>query len=143
MKRYLSCTLALLVATTSFAVASPESDALETKEKAAWQAYKDKKADDFKKLVAPQGVSVYSDGIYDLQKEVDGMAKVDMKSFTLSDFKVTMVDANTATVTYKAKIEAKMGADDESGDYNVGSVWIKQNGEWRNVFHTNVKVDDD
>ena len=71
------------------------------------------------------------------------MAKVDMKSFALSDFKVTMADANTAIVTYKAKIEAKMGGEDESGDYNVGSVWIKQNGEWRNVFHTNVKVDDD
>ena len=143
MKKYLSYTVALLVAATSLAVASPESDALEAKEKAAWQAYKDKKGDDFKKLVSPQGVSVYSDGVYDLQKEVDGMAKVDMKSFALSDFKVTMVDANTATVTYKAKIEAKMGSEDESGAYNVGSVWIKQNGEWRNIFHTNVKVDDD
>ena len=128
MKRYLSCAIALLVAATSVALASPESNALEAKEKAAWQAYKDKKVDDFKKLVAPQGISVYSDGVYDVQKEVDGMAKIDMKSFALSDFKVTMADANTAIVTYKAKIEAKMGAEDESGEYNAGSVLIKQNG---------------
>ena len=143
MKKHLSYAVAILIAVTAVATASPETDGIEAKEKAAWQAYKDKKSDDFKKLTAAEYVGVYSDGTYDIARELASMMKVDMKSFTLSDFKVTMPDANTAIATYKAKVEAKMGGEDESANYNVGSVWIKQNGEWRNVFHTNVDIDDD
>ena len=144
MKKLTSYTFVVLLALAALAIAAaPDKEAIKAKETAAWQAFKDKNADAFKKVVDKDFRGIYEEGISNLQKELDDMQKWDMKSFALSDFKVTMVDANTATVTYKAKIEAKMGSEDESGAYNVGSVWSKQNGEWRNIFHTNVKVDDD
>jgi hypothetical protein len=142
MKKYLIYASAAFFATTVLAIASPEVEMKpQSKEKAVWQAFKDKKSDDFKKLVAPDMMAVYADGIYNLQKEMGMMAKMDMKSFSLSDFTVVITDANTAIVTYKAKIEASVEGKDISGDYNAGSVWQMKKGEWHAVFHTDMKAD--
>ena len=71
-------------------------EAIISKEKAAWQAFKDKKADEFKKLLSADLVTVYADGMHSLQQEVDAMAKTDMKSFDLSDFNVVFPNHKTA-----------------------------------------------
>ena len=141
MKKLISYTLTALFATIALSIASPDKAALEAKENAAWQAFKDKKADDFKKVVSPHMMAIYPDGIYDMQKEVDGMAKTEMKSFTLSDFNVVMTDADTALVTYKAKVESSVDGHDNSGDYNCGTVWQMKKGEWHAVFHSDMKAE--
>jgi hypothetical protein len=141
MKKYLTYAIAAFFATTVVAFASPETEMLQSKEKAAWQAFKDKKSDDFKKIVSPKMMAVYADGIYDLQKEMDSMSKMEMKSFSLSDFTVVMTDANTAIVTYKAKVESSIEGKDISGDYNAGSIWQMKNGEWRAIFHSDMKAE--
>ena len=51
MKTQLTYAVAILLATIAVATAAPDKDAIMAKEKAAWQAFKDKKADDFKKVV--------------------------------------------------------------------------------------------
>jgi hypothetical protein len=129
-----------LLATIAISFAAPnDKEAIIDKEKAAWQAYKDKKADDFKKLLSTDLVSVYADGMHNLQQEVDGMAKTDMKSFDLSDFNVVFPNPKTAIITYKAKVEATSDGKDVSGSYNVGSVWHMAKGQWIGIFHTDVK----
>ena len=140
MKKYLIYATAAFFATMLVAVATPESD-IEAKEKATWQAYKDKKADDFKKLLSPDLVAVYADGQKTLQDELNSMAKMDMKSVAFSNIKVTMADANTATIAYQVKLSGSMEGHDISGDYNVASVWVMKNGEWRGIFHTDVKAE--
>ena len=106
MKKYLTYAIAAFFATTVVAIASPEAEMmLQSKEKAAWQAFKDKKADDFKKVVRRHGRPFTPMGSPTCKKRLDDDAKMDMKSFSLSDFTVVMTDANTAIVTYKAKIE--------------------------------------
>ena len=135
MKKIMSCTLAAILATTAFSFAAPNDAALEAKENAAWQAFKDKNADAFKKCVAADMMAVYADGIYDLQKEIDQMNKSDIKSFTLSDFKITMSGADTAVVTYTAKVEEG----DKTTNYNCGSVWQMKDGDWRAIFHTDAQ----
>lgn len=139
MKKYITYTMTALFATIAVSIAAPDKDAMMAKEKAAWQAFKDKKSDDFKKLLSADFVGVYSDGIQTLQKELDGMQKWDMKSFSLSDFNLVMPDADTAIMTYKVTIEGMSEGKDGSGTYNAGSVWRKDKGEWRAVFHTNTK----
>ena len=129
-----------LFATMAVSIAAPDKDAMMAKEKAAWQAFKDKKSDDFKKLLSADFMGVYADGFQTLQKELDGMQKWDMKSFSFSDFNIVMPDPNTAVVTYKVTIEGTSEGKDASGTYNAGSVWrAKKGAEWRAVFHTNVK----
>src|SRR5207247_5235795 len=101
MKKYITCAMTAFLATIAVSIAAPDKAAMEAKEKAAWQAFKDKKSDDFKKLLSADFMGVYSDGVQTLQKELDGMQKWDMKSFSFSDFNVVMPDAGTAVTTYK------------------------------------------
>ena len=50
MKKLITYTVTALFATMAWSMAGPEKDAIEAKEKAAWQSFKDKKADEFKSL---------------------------------------------------------------------------------------------
>ena len=141
MKKLIIYITTALLATIAISFAAPDDkEAIISKEKAAWQAFKDKKADDFKKLLSPDLVSVYADGMHNLQQEVDAMSKTDMKSFDLSDFNVVFPNKKTAVITYKAKFEATADGKDVSGTYNVGSVWHAANGQWVGIFHTDMKV---
>jgi hypothetical protein len=141
MKKMMSYTVIAFFATIALSIAAPDKAALEAKENAVWQAFKDKKTDEFKKFVSPNVMAVYAEGIYDMQKEVDAMAKQDMKSFTLSDFNIVMTDRDTALVTYKAKVESSIEGKDMSGDYNCGTVWQMKKGEWHAVFHSDMKAE--
>src|ERR1700730_11099585 len=120
MKKYIIYAITAFFATIVVSIAAPDKDAIIAKEKAAWQAFKDKKADDFKKLVSTDLVAVYASGIFNLQQELDTMSKTDMKSFSLSDINVVTTDADTAMISYKAKVESTSEGKDNSGDYNCG-----------------------
>jgi Domain of unknown function (DUF4440) len=136
----LTYTVTALLATIAISFAAPgDKDAIISREKAAWQAYKDKKADEFKKLLSAELVTVYADGMHSLQQEVDAMSKTDMKSFDLSGFNVVFPNQKTAIITYKAKVEATSDGKDISGTYNVGSVWHMDKGQWLGIFHTDMK----
>jgi hypothetical protein len=140
MKKYITYAVTAFFATIAVSIAAPaDKDALIAKEKAAWQAFKDKNSADFKQLVSPDLVAVYAQGVSNLQGELDSMAKTDVKSYSLSDFNVVQTDPDTAIITYKAQLESSMNGKDESGTYNVASVWQMKNGQWRAVFHTDAK----
>ena len=140
MKKYLSYVVAAFFASSFMAVASPEMDAIQVKETAAWQAFKDKKADDFKKVVDHDVVAVYAQGISDLAKELEDMQEWDMRSFVISDFKAISDEKDVAVTSYKVTVQGTFGGKDASGIYNAGSVWKMENGAWLAIFHTNMPV---
>ena len=127
------CAIAVSIA------AAPSEDTMMEKEKAAWQAFKDKKPDDFKKVVSAKMMTVYAEGFSDMEKELAEMQKWDMKSFEISDFKVTSDGSDTVVTTYKVAVEGTVDGKDQSGTYNAASLWKKQKGEWHAIFHTNIK----
>ena len=141
MKRMIRYTMIALLATVAISTAATNDDAMQEKEKAAWQAFKDKKPDDFKKVVSAKFVGVYAEGMSDMQKESADMQKWDMKSFAISDYKVTSDESDTVVTTYKVTIEGAYDGKDQTGTYNAASVWKKQKGkgEWQAIFHTNIK----
>src|SRR6266403_5321599 len=106
MKKYMTYAMTALFATIAVSIAAPDKAAMEAKEKAAWQSFKDKKTDEFTKLLSPDFMAVYADGIETKQQEIDSMKKWDMKSFALNDFNLVMTDANIALVTYQVQVEA-------------------------------------
>jgi hypothetical protein len=138
MKKHMAVALIASLLASVAAIAAPDEAALMAKEKAAWQAFKDKKADDFKKIVGANMKAVYADGIADLQKDIADMQKWDMKSFTIGDYKVTAADADTAISTYTVRVQGSIGGSDASGTYYAGSVWQQKGGDWQAIFHTNV-----
>jgi len=139
MKKYMTYAVAAFFATIAISLAAPDKDAIMAKEKAAWQAFKDKKADDFKKVVHADFRGVYAEGISDMQKELDDMKKWDMKSFTISDYNIVSVGADTIMSTYKVVVEGTYDGKDASGTFNAGSAWKMAKGGWQAIFHTNVK----
>ncbi len=140
MKKYMTYAMTALFATISISIAAPpDKDAMMAKEKAAWQAFKDKKPDDFKKIVSANMVAVYAEGMSDMQKELADMQKWDMKSFAISDYKVTSYGPDTVISTYKVAVEGTYDGKDQSGNYNAASVWQKKKGEWQAIFHTDMK----
>ena len=141
MKKYVTYAMAAFLATIAVSIAAPDKAAIEAKEKAAWQAFKDKKADDFKKLVDKDFRGVYAEGIDNLQKTLDDMQKWDMKSFTISDYNALSNGPNVIVTTYVVKIEGTFEGKDASGTYNAGSVWKQEKGAWMAIFHTNVKAE--
>lgn len=143
MKKLLSCTMIALLTTIAISIASPtpDQDAMMEKEKAAWQAYKEKDADAFQKSADHDIVGVYSDGISDMAKEMADMKKWDMKSFKISDFKSHSDEKDVVVTTYTVVLEGTYDGHDASGTYNAGSVWKMEDGKWLAIFHTNIKQD--
>ena len=140
MKKSLSYTVALLLASIAISfAATPSTDAIKAKETAAWQAFKDKKADDFKKVVDKDFKGVYAEGVSDMAKEMSDMSKWDMKSFTISDYASFSDEKDVIVTTYTVKLEGTYDGHDMTGTYNCGSVWKMENGKWMAIFHTNIK----
>jgi hypothetical protein len=139
MKKYIAYALTAFFATIAISIAGPDKAAIEAKENAAWQAFKDKKADAFKKVVDKDFKGVYAEGMSDMAKELSDMNKWDMKSFTISDFTMFSDEKDVAVTTYTVKLEGTYDGHDMAGTYNCGSVWKMEKGAWMAIFHTNVK----
>ncbi len=141
MKKYTSYSLIAFFAIAAVVVAAPDKAAIEAKEKEAWQTFKDKNAEGFKKVVDKDIRAVYAEGISDMEKELSDMKKWDMKSFTISDFTAFSDEKDVIVTTYVVKIEGTFDGKDASGTYNAGSVWKQEKGAWMAIFHTNVKAE--
>src|SRR5262249_34126526 len=121
MRKLISYVAAVFVLSVATSIAVPNTDQMLEKENAAWQAFKDKKPDDFKKVVDGDMFGVYADGISDLAKELSEMQKWDMKSFTISDYKTTSDEKDVVVATYTVVIEGTVDGKDGSGTYNAGT----------------------
>jgi hypothetical protein len=140
MKKHLTYIIVALFATIALSSAAmPDKAAMEAKEKSAWQAFKDKNADAFKKVVDKDIRCVYADRISKMQNELADMQKWDMKSFEISDFDMFSDEKDVIVTTYKVKVDGTADGKDMSGTYNAGSVWKLENGQWLAIFHTNIK----
>ena len=141
MKKQISYLITALLATMVISnAAPPDKTTMEGKEKAAWQAFKDKNADAFKKVVDRDIRCVYASRVStSLQNELADMQKWDMKSFEFSDFDMFSDEKDVIVTTYKVKLEGTVEGKDMSGTYNAGSVWKLENGQWLAIFHTNIK----
>jgi hypothetical protein len=108
-------------------------------EKSAWEAYKNKQADAFKKYLAAEYCGFYAEGIKNVDKEVADMEKTELRDYSLTDMKIAFPSANVAVTTYKATLHGSSAGQDTSGKYNVASVWITKGGKWLVIFHTEAK----
>ena len=109
-------------------------------EKATWETYKNKQADAFKKYLAADYKGVYDEAIESRETEGASMTNTELRSYSFADTKVTFPKPDVAIITYRTTIEQTVKGKDESGTYTSGSVWVKQNGNWLTIFHTDVKA---
>jgi hypothetical protein len=144
----LFCMALLAVVPLCLGQASPSKPAKSTandaavidSEKAAWEAYKSKQADAYKKYLAKDYCGVYAEGIKTVDTEVADMAKTDLRDYSFADTRVAHPSADVAVITYKVTTQGTSEGKDMSGTYNSASVWIKHSGKWLTVFHTEAKT---
>jgi hypothetical protein len=136
------------LAPVCFAQASParpaksasNEKAITDLEKSAWESYKNKQADAFRKLMSKDYYGIYTEGIKNLDREVADLAKTDLRDYSLTDMKVVFPSADVAVITYKTTFQLTSEGKDMSGTYNSGSTWVKKGGKWLEVFHTEAKA---
>src|SRR5436305_1981519 len=130
----LFCMMLVALAPVCFAQPSPAKQAKSASsekaitdlEKSAWESYKNKQADAFKKLMSQDYCGAYADALKTLDMEVADMAKADLRDYSLADMKVVFPSADVAVTRYKATIQQTSEGKDMSGTYNSASVWVKK-----------------
>jgi len=111
--------------------------ALAAKETALWEAWKNKKSAPFEKALSADAVMVGDTGIGTKEQVVKDIASMpcEIKGYELSDFKVTMIDANSAILTFKATQDYTCNGKAGPSPIYASSVYVKRNGQWLNIFH--------
>jgi hypothetical protein len=122
-------------AETRSAAAPSESD-IRAKETAAWEAVKKKDWDAFTKLMADDYFEVEDDGVHDKAGSLQSVKDFDLSDYTLSDWKMTSIDANAVLITYTANVTAKLkGEPVPGGPYREASAYVNRNGEWLAIYY--------
>ena len=106
-------------------------------EKAAWDAF-GKGDGRFFETFLTDGALVFSgtrfSGRADLVRDIS-TKPCELRSYEFSNFKVTMLNSNTALVTYEVTQDATCGGNREPAKVGASSVYVKTKGKWLAAFH--------
>ena len=161
MKRHLPLAALLVLAFASFCFAQPQPAAspsaspkpkpkmtkaqllkkLSANENKLWEAWKNKDAKPFQMWLASDALMVSEEGVGtkgDITKMM-ASSPCDVKSFSLSDWKLAMVDANAALITYKASAEGTCGGQPIPNTW-ASSLWVIRKGKWMAFSHQETPI---
>jgi|SRR5579863_5897735 len=112
--------------------------ALQTKEQAGWQAWKDKDWKPFNEWLPENSINIVG-GAMDSGKAniMKSMASANcaIASFSLSDFAYMWLDKDTVLMTYKASQDGTCGGTKIPPKVIASSIWQKKGGKWISPFH--------
>jgi hypothetical protein len=105
-------------------------------EKRAWEAVKMRDAKAFSDLFAADGMMADSAGFSNRASFLQTLPELIISQYTLTDFKVMMIDKDSALITYKADVKGSFkGQAFPPNPAYVSSVWAKRGGKWMAVYH--------
>ena len=159
MKKHVPLAALLVLAFAAFCFAQPQATAspspkpkpkmtkaqtlkkLSANETALWTAWQNKDAKPFKTWLASDGVMVGDQGVGTKADVVNMMASMpcEVKSFKLSDWKLTMADANAAMITYKGAAEGTCAGQPIPTVW-ASSLWVNRKGKWVAFSHQETPV---
>ena len=159
MKRYLPLAAILVMAFATVSFAQPQATAspspataakpkprmsktqilkkLSANETALWNAWKNKDAKPFQMWLSADSVNVGDQGVggkADVTKDIASMP-CEIKSFTLSDWKLTMVDSDAALISYKGTQDGTCAGTALPAAVWASSLWVNRKGKWLAAFH--------
>jgi len=114
---------------------NPVEAMLIAREKEAWEQIKKKNSQGFSGYLAEDQIYVTKDGIHSKAETVKGVMEAGPTEFTLSDWKVIMIDKDAAIVTYTSKVGAAVACGPEPITQRESTVWVKRGGKWLAIFH--------
>jgi len=115
---------------------------LSANETALWNAWKNKDAKPFQNWLASDGVMIGEQGVGSKAEVVQmmGASPCEIKSFTLSDWKLSQVNDGAAMLTYKGVADGTCGGQPIPAVW-ASSLWVNRKGKWVAFSHqeTNLK----
>ncbi len=112
--------------------------ALEAKEQAGWQSWKDHNPKPIEETVPEDAINI-ADGTLEKGKQqvLNGFASpaCDVKSFSLSNFSYLWLDKDTVLMMYTATQDATCSGKKQAGKVIASSLWQKKGGIWVSPFH--------
>lgn len=111
------------------------------KETAFWNAWKNKDPKPFETHLAADSVMVGEQGVSGkatIAKDISSMP-CEVKSFTLSDWKMTKYDANHALIVYKGAADGTCMGQPIPTTWS-STLWVKRKGTWQAAFHQETPV---
>lgn len=113
------------------------SDALEKMEHQAWDAFGKGNGKFFDGFFISDGMVIDGMGISGKADVVKGISTkpCELKGYSFNNFKVTMLDAATAIVTYGATQDAACGGQKVPDKMFCSSIYVKRSGRWMGAMH--------
>ena len=108
---------------------------LAEKETALWNAFKNKDMKPFEEHLGDDSISIDSSGVMNKTSLPEGMKMCDIKSFSLSDWKLIKATTTTALLVYKGTQEGTCGGAPVPSTVWASSLWVKRKDVWVAVFH--------
>jgi len=104
-------------------------------EKSLWEAFKNKKPEVFKRTLTADGFQIDAMGVSAKADIATGMSGCDIKDYSLSDFKLTNINASAALLTYKGTQHGACGGQAVAETVYSSTVWVNRGGKWQALFH--------
>lgn len=159
MKRHLPLAAMLVIAFASFCFAQPEPQAspspkpkpamtkaqmlkkLSAQETKLWDAWKNKDAKPFQAWLAGDAVMVGEEGVGGKSDVVKMMASApcEVKSFSLSDWKLRNINSGAVLLTYKGVADGTCSGTAIPTVW-ASSVWVNRGGKWLAFSHQETPV---
>ena len=108
---------------------------LAAKETALWNGFKNKDMKPFDENLGDDAIVVDSSGVMNKTSLPEGMKMCDIKSFSLSDWKLIKTTTTTELLTYKGTQEGSCGGAPVPSTVWASSLWVKRKEVWVAVFH--------
>lgn len=106
-------------------------------EKKFWEAWKNKDVKVFRANLSADTVMISEMGVGDkatVLKEM-GNSKCDVKSYELTDLKVTFLNSDAALITYKATQDATCDGQQVPAAVWASSAYVRRGGKWYGASH--------
>ncbi|HEY0427817.1 MAG TPA: nuclear transport factor 2 family protein [Pyrinomonadaceae bacterium] len=127
----------------SFAAVSAQTNmdtTFMTMEKGAWDAFGKGDGKYFETFLADDAMLGSETGFATKAQSIKDISTkpCELKSYSFSNFKVAMLDKNTALITYEATQNVTCGGQAGPGKIYGTSVYVKRKGKWLAAFHNEI-----
>ena len=106
-------------------------------EKQAWDAFAKGDGKFYETLMADEAIYVGDYGFSTKAQIVKDISSkpCEVKSYSFSNFKVTMLNTDTALVTYESTQDSSCGGQKVPSKVYNSSMYVKRKGKWQAIFH--------
>ena len=99
-------------------------------EKKGWEAWKNKDTAFIQGGMTDDGLVINSDGVSNKSQYLKDVAGCEIKSYSLDNFKVVMLDKNVALLTYTATQDGVCGGKTIPSKVRASANYVKRGGKW-------------